>query len=58
MFYNESGSVYRNLVSNSAVVKTAYKKAVKKNHPDCGGNVSEFNRVQNAYEKIMKGKKL
>lgn len=36
--------------TDSAVVKSAYRKAVKRCHPDLGGNKDEFNRVHEAYE--------
>jgi DnaJ domain len=35
-------------------IKSAYRKIVKKVHPDHGGNYEEFQKVQNAYEVLSK----
>ena len=31
-------------------IKNAYRKLASKHHPDRGGNVSEFKRIQEAYD--------
>jgi curved DNA-binding protein len=33
-------------------IKSAYKKLVKKHHPDLGGDPEEFKRINEAYEKL------
>lgn len=35
-------------------IKHAYKSMLKKVHPDVGGNVLEFYKVQSAYEETIK----
>jgi DnaJ-domain-containing protein 1 len=36
-----------------AQVKAAYREKVKEHHPDSGGNVTEFLRLQEAYEFLL-----
>ena len=37
------------------VVKKAYHQKIKKYHPDTGGNMQEFLKIQEAYENIING---
>lgn len=39
---------------DAQVIKTAYRKAAKKHHPDAGGSESEFKRIHAAYERLQK----
>ena len=34
-------------------IKSAYRNQAKKHHPDLGGDVSTFRKVQEAYEKLI-----
>ena len=36
--------------SNSDVIRKAYRKLALKHHPDKGGEVEKFQKLQNAYE--------
>lgn len=35
------------------VIKQAYRQLAKQHHPDLGGNVEQFQRVQQAYEQLL-----
>lgn len=35
-------------------IKTAYRRLAMKHHPDRGGALEEFQRIQDAYERLMK----
>lgn len=37
-------------------IKSAYRKQAMKHHPDKGGNVSEFQKIQTAYDDITSGR--
>lgn len=56
---NEPNSPYATLyVTQNApkfVIKAAYKALAFQYHPDRGGNSEEFQRVREAYDKIVKG---
>ena len=36
------------------VIKASYKALALKHHPDVGGDIEEFKRIQAAYEKLEK----
>ena len=37
------------------MVKKAYRQKIKKHHPDTGGNMQDFLKIQEAYENIING---
>ncbi len=39
--------------SNQKIIKKAYIKKVLESHPDKGGNIEEFRKVQEAYEVLL-----
>ena len=41
--------------ASDADVKKAYRKLASKHHPDKGGDIEQFKKVQEAYEKITSG---
>lgn len=40
------------------IIQAAYKALAKKNHPDTGGSDESFRRIEEAYRKILKSRKL
>lgn len=42
--------------SDMTVVKKAYRKLAKANHPDLGGDAEKFKEISEAYDAIEKGK--
>lgn len=42
--------------ADTAVVKAAYRTLAKKHHPDQGGDLDDFKRVEAAYNAIIQGK--
>ncbi len=52
-FYEESYRILGvNITAGEEEIKNAYRKLVKKYHPDVGGDAKKFKRVQEAYQKI------
>jgi hypothetical protein len=41
--------------ADEAAVHGAYRRAVRRTHPDAGGSAAEFEAVQEAYEAIRRG---
>jgi hypothetical protein len=41
------------LPETERVIKSAYRRQVKRHHPDHGGDASAFRRIQQAYEELM-----
>lgn len=39
------------------VIQAAYRALAKKYHPDLGGNTEQMQKINNAYEQLMKGHK-
>jgi len=42
-----------NFSNMQSMIKQAYRRQVKKHHPDIGGNAHTFRKIQEAYEKLL-----